>query len=198
MIAGCITTLAFASEFSYSWLLNKYTFNYQVPSIILVLILVCITIWISVSNVTVKNTIIKTSTQIKQIGIKKISILIFTYIFTFILNGIMFIIVLSSIGGIPNIKIALPIIGVYSLSWIIGFITPGAPAGLGIREAIMSAMLFGVIQENLVITAVLLFRIVTILGDVLGFIIALRFKNILFLKYQNKIHDHKISGSESK
>lgn len=66
----------------------------------------------------------------------------------------------------------------YVAAWFIGFVTPGAPAGLGMREAAMIFLMQGMsIPEVDVLLAVALNRIVTILGDFLFFVesVGLRF-----------------------
>lgn len=57
-----------------------------------------------------------------------------------------------------------------SLSFLIGMLTPGAPGGLGIREAVMVALSSKDIRDGITM-AILLFRIVTILGDFLAYFI---------------------------
>ena len=61
-------------------------------------------------------------------------------------------------------------ISIYILSWLIGYVTPGASGGLGVREgafiAITSYMHFD-IHADIVIFAVLLVRLINILVDIL-------------------------------
>lgn len=60
----------------------------------------------------------------------------------------------------------------FSLSWVLGFLTPGAPAGLGAREGIMLLFLQGSASPERLAVFVLLARLVTILGDLLCFSVA--------------------------
>jgi hypothetical protein len=57
----------------------------------------------------------------------------------------------------------------FASSWILGFIAPGAPAGLGIREALLSAWLSGTMPAAQVVLLVVALRIATSLGDLLNF-----------------------------
>jgi hypothetical protein len=69
----------------------------------------------------------------------------------------------------------LPLLtGVFLVSWVTGFIVPGAPGGIGVREGSF-ALLGGVFleQESLVVVALLL-RFVTLAGEGLLFLLALR------------------------
>lgn len=67
------------------------------------------------------------------------------------------------------------IVGGYSFAWAGGLVTPGAPAGLGVREAILIALLSAALHEQPVLIAAMLFRVVTILGDNLFFLQAILF-----------------------
>lgn len=64
------------------------------------------------------------------------------------------------------------IIGRYSLSWLIGLITPGAPGGLGVREGMLLMLLSSTYGESAVMRTAILMRMVTILGDVIAFAVA--------------------------
>ena len=60
----------------------------------------------------------------------------------------------------------------FSLAWVAGFFTPGAPAGLGVREVIMLGMLSTSYPESNALLIIVCFRLVTILGDCLCFLTA--------------------------
>lgn len=60
----------------------------------------------------------------------------------------------------------------FSLAWVLGFLAPGAPAGLGAREGIMLLLLHGTASPDHLTIFVLLARVVTILGDMLCFSVA--------------------------
>jgi hypothetical protein len=57
-------------------------------------------------------------------------------------------------------------IGAFALSWVAGFLVPGAPAGLGVREGVLIALLSPSVDGALPI--VLGFRLATTLGDFLS------------------------------
>ena len=59
--------------------------------------------------------------------------------------------------------------GLFSLAWLVGFVTPGAPAGLGIRDAILVTGLSAVYGAGIAIGLTILLRIITIAGDGLSF-----------------------------
>jgi len=55
-------------------------------------------------------------------------------------------------------------------AWIVGFVTPGAPGGLGVREAAMVLLGKGSTSTDLLLMTALLFRLVTFSGDVICFV----------------------------
>jgi len=58
----------------------------------------------------------------------------------------------------------------YVIAWLVGFVTPGAPAGLGMREAaILLLAKNGPFPEEALLLACLLCRCISVLGDVLFF-----------------------------
>lgn len=63
------------------------------------------------------------------------------------------------------------LLGGYACSWAAGFVVPGAPGGLGIREAVLVAVLGGTLGESGTLLAAVLFRLVTTLGDGLFFLL---------------------------
>ena len=62
-----------------------------------------------------------------------------------------------------------------SLSWVAGYLVIGAPAGIGVREAVFLALLHGHLAENDVLLLVAGFRVATFGGDLLAFLLGLPF-----------------------
>jgi len=62
---------------------------------------------------------------------------------------------------------------VYILAWLVGLITPGAPAGIGIRESVLLVLLEGVVPDADCLMAALSVRVITMGGDILFFLAAL-------------------------
>lgn len=54
--------------------------------------------------------------------------------------------------------------GAYVVAWLAGLVTPGAPAGVGVRELVLLLLLKGVVADSDLILAVLLGRVVTVGG----------------------------------
>ncbi len=57
----------------------------------------------------------------------------------------------------------------YTTSWLAGFITPGAPSGLGVREFILTRLLAPVMGEPQALLAAALLRLCSVSADVVAF-----------------------------
>lgn len=94
------------------------------------------------------------------------------YLVFFAATGAVSALLLSALSGQPIGLMLAPAIAAYALSWTAGFVIPGAPGGLGVREAGLVLSLKGLAPEaDLVLFAVLL-RVATILGDLVFFAVA--------------------------
>lgn len=93
------------------------------------------------------------------------------YLFQNLISAAMYFICLYLIFGgaaVPSELISLT--GAFMFAWIIGFVTPGAPGGIGIRESVM-LFVCGDKYEEKVLLFVLALRISSILADIAAFLI---------------------------
>jgi glycosyltransferase 2 family protein len=65
------------------------------------------------------------------------------------------------------------LVAIFALAWVVGFVTPGAPGGLGVREALMVLMLAPLYTAASASVLVIAFRIATTLGDALTLVVGL-------------------------
>lgn len=66
---------------------------------------------------------------------------------------------------------ALPALaGLFAAAWVAGFVTPGAPAGLGVREAVLVAGLNPLYGPEVALALPLLCRLISVLGDGVAFL----------------------------
>ena len=82
---------------------------------------------------------------------------------SFLLSGLSFHALAVALGN-PELSMAAAI-GSFALAWVAGFVLPGAPAGLGVREAILVSLVGPLIGPGSALTCVLLHRILTALVD---------------------------------
>jgi uncharacterized membrane protein YbhN (UPF0104 family) len=76
-------------------------------------------------------------------------------------------------GSIPNAAPRLDIaLGAWACAWLLGFLTPGAPGGLGIRESVLILALSPHIAESQAVVTALSLRAVTVAAECLSWAIA--------------------------
>ena len=73
------------------------------------------------------------------------------------------------LGQIVDAQMFFYIMGAYSISWLIGFLIPGAPAGMGIKEAVMLTIVSGMLSADIIALSLVTFRVLSIVSDVLAF-----------------------------
>lgn len=105
------------------------------------------------------------------------------------ISGGVFVAMLSLIADNRGLLLqhGLLIGGAYILAWLIGLVTPGAPAGVGVREMILLLLLKGLVTEMDLLMAVLLGRLVTVIGDLIFFVAASAIPNKLRLFEKNNV-----------
>jgi len=90
------------------------------------------------------------------------------YGLNFLLAGAGFALIAWALG------IDLPLfaaIGGYALAWIAGFVVPGPPAGLGVREAVLIGLMHGSVDAESAAQLVVAHRLATTAADLAGFAI---------------------------
>jgi uncharacterized membrane protein YbhN (UPF0104 family) len=100
-------------------------------------------------------------------------------IITFILIGLSFFTLVSAISAQPLSPIAA--IGIFAVAWTAGYVVPGAPAGLGVREAILVAWVSPIIGGAAAVACVILHRVISACVDALVALIGygwLRFEKV--------------------
>jgi uncharacterized membrane protein YbhN (UPF0104 family) len=65
------------------------------------------------------------------------------------------------------------LIALFAIAWTAGVITPGAPSGIGIREAVLVAGLSPVASPAGAVLIAGLLRLISVVGDVLFFLVGI-------------------------
>jgi uncharacterized membrane protein YbhN (UPF0104 family) len=86
--------------------------------------------------------------------------------------GIALAVLLRGISGTWPSNVWTVPVGV-TIAWLAGFVVPGAPAGLGVREAALTSLLGGSLGTSAVISAALAWRLTTSVTDALLFCLGL-------------------------
>lgn len=69
-------------------------------------------------------------------------------------------------AGFPYLELS----GAFAAAWVIGLLVPGAPAGLGIREGVLLALLGDVMPSADAVVMIALLRAATTIGDLVHFV----------------------------
>ncbi len=81
-------------------------------------------------------------------------------------SGMVFLGVLKLVApSVVTFSTVSTLCGAYVIAWLAGMVTPGAPAGVGVREFVLLYLLGGQIAQVDLLLAVLLGRIITVAGD---------------------------------
>ena len=92
------------------------------------------------------------------------------YVFVFMLIGLTFVMVFQHVLSQPvALHGSIKMISALMLAWTLGFITPGAPGGIGVREAVLLGILGPIYGAEHTLTASVIHRLISIGGDILAF-----------------------------
>jgi glycosyltransferase 2 family protein len=78
-----------------------------------------------------------------------------------------FVLIVVALGSVSVSQLPLLISG-FSVAWLLGLILPGAPGGLGVFEATALALLDNTFSTGLILSAVAVYRVISILAEVGG------------------------------
>lgn len=84
-----------------------------------------------------------------------------------VLRSAGFILTMFALGPLNLSQIPL-LIGAFSFAWLVGFVVPGAPGGLGVFEATAIALLQNRFPPAVVISAIALYRLISIVAETSG------------------------------
>lgn len=92
------------------------------------------------------------------------------YVAVFCINGLGLAILGEGLVG-KGLEHLVLLIGLFSVAWLAGFVVPGAPGGIGVREALLVASLTPLYGEPAAVALTILSRIAFIVGDGLAFLV---------------------------
>ena len=91
-----------------------------------------------------------------------------------VISGAVFLGALAIIGPTAETLLSLPVwCGAYVIAWLAGLVTPGAPAGVGVREMVLLFLFRSQVVPGDLLFAIVLGRIITVVGDILYFAFSL-------------------------
>ena len=174
IIAALIVSLVFSFEYTVYHIRQLVLSPFFVISVTIVVLIICTALYFLHGKIkqriqdffsTVE--ILKPSVIVKRFGIAT---------FLVLMLGMTFTAVVMLMGQPMTASLAVTLAGLYLVSWMAGFLTPGAPSGLGIREVVMLMLMSGLVIESVLLIAMIMHRVVIILGDVLAYCISVLYK----------------------
>jgi len=102
-----------------------------------------------------------------RLSFGRIAALVGLYLSMWLAQGLGFFILINSFYRIPMAELPV-VVGGYALAWILGFLVLISPAGLGVREGIMTFALRLIMPEPVAIIAALLGRVWITVAEVLA------------------------------
>ncbi|MFC0233308.1 hypothetical protein ACFFIF_04810 [Vagococcus entomophilus] len=96
------------------------------------------------------------------------------YVVILFFSSLLYILTLKYILGVSlTTSLFAKLLSAYTLSWLVGLITPGAPAGIGIKEAVMLSVTENLLGVNVITLSMITFRVLCTIADFLAFLLAL-------------------------
>lgn len=114
---------------------------------------------------------------LKPPGLRQAVAVTSLFVLSFLILGWLLKVQLSGIFGVHGSS-AIELTGMFALIWVAGYLTPGAPAGLGVREALMLLVFGPLYGEAVAIGLSLTLRLATTFGDALAFIMGLGLRRV--------------------
>jgi uncharacterized membrane protein YbhN (UPF0104 family) len=96
------------------------------------------------------------------------------YCLSYLVLGVSIWIIASQHGGLIHLDI-FTLTASFTLAWLAGYLAPGAPAGLGVREGALALLLANTGPAEYVLTIIVAARIATMLADALCFAFSAHF-----------------------
>jgi hypothetical protein len=96
----------------------------------------------------------------------------FIFSASFVVMGIVMTIISRYVFNTPIGPVWL-IIGINAVAWVTGFITPGSPGGIGVREAVLVSVLGPLYGSGIAVGLSIGLRVVTVTSDGIAFAVAL-------------------------
>lgn len=168
-LIACVMIWASSPEFFVDWLAGR-EIDLDLAWLLVMLVLVASVVFLS--NHRLLRWLVRLSPPLKVIPV-----LIFTWLFL----GFSLWVTLTSFT--TNMPSPIYVVGIYSLAYVVGFMVPFAPAGLGIREAILTFSLMPYVGSDEAIFLAAINRIIYFIVEIVIASICLR-KNTSVVKYE--------------
>lgn len=94
----------------------------------------------------------------------------FLYVSVLLLLGLVLVLVYRYWIGRPDLHQAMQMISAYAIAWVMGFVVPGAPGGIGVRELVLTLLLSQTAGRDTIAALGVLHRLLTVAGDFTAYV----------------------------
>lgn len=88
-----------------------------------------------------------------------------TYLLVLAMLGAILVFLYGYQIAVPSAGDALQMISAYIIAWVLGFVVPGAPGGIGVRELVLTLLLTPLMGQDSIVMLGVLHRLITVAGD---------------------------------
>ena len=93
------------------------------------------------------------------------------YVSVMLIGGLLMAVMFAYMGMPVTPHLLLQIVPGYVIAWVLGFVVPGAPGGIGVREFVLTVLLGFAAGGRFIVTVMVIHRLVNILGDFAAYLI---------------------------
>lgn len=174
----CLAAVLLASVFAFEYFVSTIQMMYNSP--LMFAVIGALMLVIIIAFVAFRERVIVLLKRHKELNFqfREMAILLGNCSLRLIVMAGAYLLTLALFGQPLAIYLAFRVMGLFVLSWVIGFIVPGAPGGLGIREAIMLMFMSDMIDEGILVSSAVVYRMICIAGDVFAYLIAIVYSKI--------------------
>ena len=167
-ITAFILSFLLARDVIFTFLSNSFQRVWVLPLLIVVIVVIVAGVGFFLRKKKISVSEILSHLKKKEFRISLISVLGLIAC-NMAIYGVILLVLLRSHTDIGSSGLLIISAGI--VSWFAGFITPGAPGGIGVREAVMVLMLSPIISEDIVLYVAVVQRVAYIFSDVFTWVI---------------------------
>jgi len=113
----------------------------------------------------------------RRVNVRAMAILLGNSVLRAISISATFMLTLLMLGQNFTFTLSIQIMSLYALAWLVGILIVIVPGGIGVREGALVLLMGGLISEPILATGIVVHRLLYTIGDVIAWIISLRYKN---------------------
>lgn len=179
VLAAALISLFFLSDVILDFLQKNPTiWHVAVILIILFLLLLLVVVWVWKEKF--KKVLLRYQHVLTWKSIKVLLWGLAYYVVAMFLSSAFYLVILHFVLDVSvSSAVYLQLFSAYTLAWLVGFVTPGAPAGIGIKEAVMMSVTGNLLGLDVITLSMVILRILSIFADVIAFIMAIVYNKLV-------------------